>query len=311
MPAKNFLPLRLKPASCASARPCPEFALPGRAHRGARLLGRPAGSGAAGGQVLCGRWCPYCVTDSNAGARCTTNCARWARSCWPSRRRRSARTTSRYSSISLPFPILSNAGAALAEKIRHCLQRARRAAPLLRGDSGQHSLRRLRAAPMRMRAKGAGGFRCPRSSWWADGTIAFSEGYADFRVRPEPSEAMERWRLSFLHPTHRDKAAMNGAPRFYRWATRPPADSSDLFFTMAEIVLMDFSKGGLRLLMADDPRGKPPPSMVARALRSSHWRRRKTPYSSSCSHIWSFSCNAHKQRRRDCGAVLRQYGLPL
>ena len=24
-----------------------------------------------------------------------------------------------------------------------------------------------------------------------DGTIAFSEGYADFRVRPEPGDAME------------------------------------------------------------------------------------------------------------------------
>jgi peroxiredoxin len=35
-----------------------------------------------------------------------------------------------------------------------------------------------------------------------DGTIAFSEGYADFRVRPEPSDAMEALRSIIGHAPH-------------------------------------------------------------------------------------------------------------
>jgi peroxiredoxin len=138
-----------------------------------------------------GRWCPYCVTELE----------RW-RDLHDELRALGAflvaisPQTPRQNDFmlqeqNLPFPILSDAGAALAGRfgIAYSVPAAHRAyyqgilvnIPFVNSggtykDATEESWRLPLPAVFVVRQ---------------DGTIAFSDGYADFRVRPEPSDAME------------------------------------------------------------------------------------------------------------------------
>jgi len=93
--------------------------------------------------------------------------------------------------LHLPFPILSDTGAELAEKFGIAYS-----VPAAQRDYYKGILVNIPFVNSGCMYKDA-----PEESWRLplpavfvvrqDGTIAFSEGYADFRVRPEPSEVME------------------------------------------------------------------------------------------------------------------------
>ncbi len=160
----------------------PSFALQdgsGRTVRSADLL-------ALGPVVLKffrGRWCSYCVNELEA----------WA-ALYPALRDRGALfaavspQTARQNAFTaeqhrLPFPVLADPGAAVAEQfgltyvVPEYLQRYYRSIlvniPFMNGE---------------------GSYRLPLPATYVlaqDGTVLWAKAYADFRVRPEPSEAYD------------------------------------------------------------------------------------------------------------------------
>ena len=83
----------------------------------------------------------------------------------------------------LPFPVLSDPGCALAEKFGLVYTVPEYLRELLPLHPGQHSLRQRRTelAPAHPR------HLCTSS---ATARVLFAEAHADFRVRPEPEEAL-------------------------------------------------------------------------------------------------------------------------
>jgi peroxiredoxin len=130
-----------------------------------------------------GRWCPYCVTELEA----------W-RGLYPQLRELGALLvaispqTVRQNDFmagqhSLPFPLLSDAGCEVAEKFglvyhvpeyhQHYYRSILVNVPFVNGDET---------------------WRLPLPATYVvdrDGTIVFAEAYADFRVRPEPTEILD------------------------------------------------------------------------------------------------------------------------
>ena len=159
----------------------PEFALKdatGRLVRSADLL-------ALGPLVIKffrGRWCSYCVTELEA----------W-RDLYGTLREREALMvaigpqTERQSDFmagqhGLPFPVLSDPGNTARREIRPRLHRPRVPPRLLPLHPGQHPLRQRRPS-----------WRLPIPATYVisrDGRVVFAEAHADFRVRPEPEEAL-------------------------------------------------------------------------------------------------------------------------
>jgi peroxiredoxin len=138
-----------------------------------------------------GRWCPYCVTELEIW-RDLHDQIRAAGAFFvaisPQTARHNDFTLQQHS---LPFPILSDAGAAVAEcfGVAYSIPAADRAyyqgilinIPFV--NSGATYKNATEAS-----------WRLPIPATFVvnqDGAIAFSEGHADFRVRPEPADVMQ------------------------------------------------------------------------------------------------------------------------
>ncbi len=145
-----------------------------------------------------GRWCPYCVTELET----------W-RELQPELRRRGALfvaispQTPRQNDFTLqqhalPFPLLTDPGAELAEKFgiaysvppdhRRYFQSILVNIPYNNAGLSYHNATEA-------------SWRLPLPAVFVinrDNTIAFSEAHADFRVRPEPAEVLAA--LSLWHP---------------------------------------------------------------------------------------------------------------
>jgi peroxiredoxin len=129
-----------------------------------------------------GRWCPYCATELEA----------W-RDLYPQIRERGALMvaigpqTSRQSDFMagqhrLPFAVLSDPGCALAEKFGLAY-----AIPEFMREHYQSILINI---PF---VNGESSWRLPLPATYGigrDGRVVFAEAHADFRVRPEPEEAL-------------------------------------------------------------------------------------------------------------------------
>ncbi len=159
----------------------PEFALPdasGRIVKSSDLL-------ALGPLILSffrGRWCPYCITELEA----------W-RDLYPIVRERGALfvaispQTARQNDFtqgqySLPFPLLSDAGCAVAEQFG--------LAYTIPPFHQQYYRNILVNIPF---VNGDQSWKLPLPATFViarDGSILFAEAYADFRVRPEPEEVL-------------------------------------------------------------------------------------------------------------------------
>jgi peroxiredoxin len=138
-----------------------------------------------------GRWCPYCVTelerwrDLHAEVRAL---GAFLVAISPQTPRQNDFTLQQHG---LPFPILSDAGAELAGRFGIAYS-----VPAAHRDYYQGILVNIPFVNSGCTYKDA-----PESSWRLplpavfvvrqDGIIAFSEGHADFRVRPEPADVME------------------------------------------------------------------------------------------------------------------------
>ncbi len=175
----------------APGAPMPEFTLP------YALTGKPVHSTdllALGSLVIKffrGRWCPYCITelerwrDLHDEVRAL---GAFLVAISPQTQRHNDFTVQQ---LHLPFPILSDTGSELAEKFGIAYS-----VPAAQRDYYKGILVNIPFVNSGAMYKDA-----PESSWrlplpavfvvGQDGTIAFSEGHADFRVRPEPSDAME------------------------------------------------------------------------------------------------------------------------
>lgn len=137
-----------------------------------------------------GRWCPYCATDLELWRDLHPELRRRGAffvAISPQNRRHNDFTLQQHS---LPFPILSDPGAVVAEQygIAHTVPETNRQyyqgimvnIPFVNSGSTYEN--------------------APESSWRLplpavfvvrqNGTVAFSEVYADFRVRPEPADAL-------------------------------------------------------------------------------------------------------------------------
>jgi len=174
----------------SSGAPAPEFTLPDA------LTGKPVRSTdllALGPLVIKffrGRWCPYCVTELET----------W-RDLYPELRRRGAflvaisPQTPRQNDFTLqqhglPFPILSDAGAAVADSFgvaysvppehRRYYQSILVNIPFINSGGSYAS-----ASEQSWRLPLPATFVVGR-----DGVIAYAEGHADFRVRPEPTDVL-------------------------------------------------------------------------------------------------------------------------
>jgi peroxiredoxin len=162
--------------------PAPAFALPdanGKLVRSADLL-------ALGPLVVCffrGRWCPYCVTELET----------W-RDLFPAVRERGALLvaispqTVRQNDFTvtqhtLPFPLLRDEGAAVAAAFG--------AAYSVPGSMQNYYRSILVNIPF---INGEQSWRLPVPATFVigrDGVIRWSQGHADFRVRPEPTDALK------------------------------------------------------------------------------------------------------------------------
>lgn len=159
----------------------PEFALPdtnGRMVHSSDLL-------ALGPLVVNffrGRWCPYCLAELMA----------W-RDLYPELRTRgtlllaiSPQTVHQNDLLQqqhpLPFPVLSDAGSVVAERFR--------IAYTVPAYHQKHYRSILVNIPF---INGDPSWRLPLPATYLlrpDGTVAFAQAYADFRVRPEPAEVL-------------------------------------------------------------------------------------------------------------------------
>jgi peroxiredoxin len=165
-----------------AGEPAPAFALPdanGKVVRSADLL-------ALGPLVVCffrGRWCPYCVTELET----------W-RDLFPAVRERGALLvaispqTVRQNDFTvtqhtLPFPLLRDEGAAVAAAFG--------AAYSVPGSMQNYYRSILVNIPF---INGEQSWRLPVPATFVigrDGVIRWSQGHADFRVRPEPTDALK------------------------------------------------------------------------------------------------------------------------
>jgi peroxiredoxin len=165
-----------------AGEPAPAFALPdanGKLVRSADLL-------ALGPMVVCffrGRWCPYCVTELET----------W-RDLFPAVRERGALLvaispqTVRQNDFTvtqhtLPFPLLRDEGAAVAAGFG--------AAYSVPGSMQSYYRSILVNIPF---INGEQSWRLPVPATFVigrDGVIRWSQGHADFRVRPEPTDALK------------------------------------------------------------------------------------------------------------------------
>ena len=165
-----------------AGEPAPAFALPdanGKLVRSADLL-------ALGPLVVCffrGRWCPYCVTELET----------W-RDLFPAVRERGALLvaispqTVRQNDFTvtqhtLPFPLLRDEGAAVAAGFG--------AAYSVPGSMQSYYRSILVNIPF---INGEQSWRLPVPATFVisrDGVIRWSQGHADFRVRPEPTDALK------------------------------------------------------------------------------------------------------------------------
>jgi len=169
----------------------PEFTLPDA------LTGKPVSSTdllALGPLVIKffrGRWCPYCVTeleiwrDLHAEVRGT---GAFLIAISPQTRRHNDFTLQQHY---LPFPILSDTDAKVADQfgIAYSVPQAHR-------DYYKGILVNIPFVNSGNMYKSAteASWRLPLPAIFVvgqDGTIAFSEGHADFRVRPEPADVLE------------------------------------------------------------------------------------------------------------------------
>ena len=165
-----------------AGEPAPAFALPdanGKLVRSADLL-------ALGPLVVCffrGRWCPYCVTELET----------W-RDLFPAVRERGALLvaispqTVRQNDFTvtqhtLPFPLLRDEGAAVAAGFG--------AAYSVPGSMQSYYRSILVNIPF---INGEQSWRLPVPATFVigrDGVLRWSQGHADFRVRPEPTDALK------------------------------------------------------------------------------------------------------------------------
>ena len=165
-----------------AGEPAPAFALPdanGKLVRSADLL-------ALGPLVVCffrGRWCPYCVTELET----------W-RDLFPAVRERGALLvaispqTVRQNDFTvtqhtLPFPLLRDEGAAVAAAFG--------AAYSVPSSMQSYYRSILVNIPF---INGEQSWRLPVPATFVigrDGVIRWSQGHADFRVRPEPTDALK------------------------------------------------------------------------------------------------------------------------
>jgi peroxiredoxin len=165
-----------------AGEPAPAFALPdanGKLVRSADLL-------ALGPLVVCffrGRWCPYCVTELET----------W-RDLFPAVRERGALLvaispqTVRQNDFTvtqhtLPFPLLRDEGAAVAASFG--------AAYSVPGSMQSYYRSILVNIPF---INGEQSWRLPVPATFVigrDGVIRWSQGHADFRVRPEPIDTLK------------------------------------------------------------------------------------------------------------------------
>jgi peroxiredoxin len=168
----------------------PEFTLPDA------LTGKPVRSTdvlALGPLVLSffrGRWCPYCVTELETWRDLHTELRRRGAffvAVSPQTKRQNDFTLQQHG---LPFPILSDAGAEVAERfgVAYTVPAAHRRyyqgilvnIPFV--NSGGSYANATEAS-----------WRLPLPAVFVidpSGTIVFAEAYADFRVRPEPAEVL-------------------------------------------------------------------------------------------------------------------------
>ena len=137
-----------------------------------------------------GRWCPYCVTELETWRDLHADLRRRGAffvAISPQTKRQNDFTLQQHS---LPFPILSDAGAAVAERfgIAYTVPAAHRRyyqsilinIPFVNsGGSYQNATEASWRLPL------AAVFVIDRA-----GRITFAEAYADFRVRPEPAEVL-------------------------------------------------------------------------------------------------------------------------
>jgi peroxiredoxin len=146
-----------------------------------------------------GRWCPYCVTeleiwrDLHAEVR---GMGAFFVAISPQTRRHNDFTLQQHH---LPFPILSDADAAVAEQfgIAYGVPEAHR-------DYYKGILVNIPFVNSGNMYKNAteASWRLPLPAIFVvgqDGTIAFSEGHADFRVRPEPADVLAAL-AALVHP---------------------------------------------------------------------------------------------------------------
>jgi peroxiredoxin len=171
--------------------PMPPFTLPDA------LTGKPVCSAdllALGPLVVKffrGRWCPYCVTELERWRDLHDEVRAMGAflvAISPQTPRQNDFTLQQHG---LQFPILSDAGAALAGRFGIAYS-----VPAAHRDYYKGILVNIPFVNSGVMYKDA-----PESSWRLplpavfvvrqDGTIAFSEGHADFRVRPEPADVME------------------------------------------------------------------------------------------------------------------------
>ena len=138
-----------------------------------------------------GRWCPYCVTElevwRNLHARLRATGALLV-AISPQTQRHNDFTLQQHN---LPFPILSDPDAAVAEKFRIAYR-----VPVA---DREYYKRIMVNIPF---VNSGNMYKTATESSWnlplpatfvinQDGIIAFSEAHADFRVRPEPADVME------------------------------------------------------------------------------------------------------------------------
>ena len=170
--------------------PAPEFALPdaltGKTVRSADLLAL----GPLVVKFFRGRWCPYCMTELEAWRDLHAEVRAMGAllvAISPQNRRHNDFTIQQHS---LPFPVLSDAGAELAAQfgIAYTVSEEQRRyyesilvnIPFV--NSGATYITATEAS-----------WRLPLPATFVlaqDGTVAFSEAHADFRVRPEPADVL-------------------------------------------------------------------------------------------------------------------------
>jgi peroxiredoxin len=168
----------------------PEFTLPDA------LTGKPVHSTdllALGPLVLKffrGRWCPYCTTELELWRDLHAELRRMGAFFVAISPQTPRQNDFMVQQQSLPFPILSDAGAAVAQQFgiaysvpaEHRLYYQGILVNIPFVNSGSTYKLATEAS-----------WRLPLPALFVvrqDGTIAFSEGHADFRVRPEPAEAL-------------------------------------------------------------------------------------------------------------------------